>query len=54
MWWRSGDLFVQDNNGYYFFIDRIGDTFRWKAENVSTFEVGNAMMEFAPLQEANV
>jgi hypothetical protein len=27
---------------------------RWKAENVSTFEVGNAMMEFAPLQEANV
>ncbi|KAI9030218.1 hypothetical protein DFJ74DRAFT_629131 [Hyaloraphidium curvatum] len=54
MWWRSGDLMMQDENGYYYFMDRIGDTFRWRGENVSTFEVGNAMTEFQPLQEANV
>jgi fatty-acyl-CoA synthase len=53
-WYRSGDLLRRDADDYFYFVDRIGDTFRWKSENVSTQEVAEALMGFPGLRIANV
>jgi fatty-acyl-CoA synthase len=43
VWYRTGDLMRRDARGFYYFVDRVGETFRWKGENVSTAEVLSAL-----------
>ncbi len=44
-WFRTGDLMKLDEAGYFHFVDRVGDTFRWKGENVATSEVNEAVAD---------
>jgi fatty-acyl-CoA synthase len=44
----------RDARGYFYFVDLIGDTFRWKGENVATCEVSEAICGFPGIKEANV
>jgi len=53
-WFRTGDLMRKDEKGYFYFVDRIGDTFRWKGENIATSEVSEAICAFPGVKQANV
>ncbi|HXK54146.1 MAG TPA: AMP-binding protein, partial [Hyphomicrobiales bacterium] len=54
VWFRTGDLMRRDGRGYFYFVDRVGDTFRWKGENVATSEVAETLTVFPGVREANV
>jgi acyl-CoA synthetase (AMP-forming)/AMP-acid ligase II len=54
LFYRTGDALRRDEDGKWFFLDRLGDTFRWKSENVSTAEVSEVLGNFPGIVEANV
>ena len=53
-WFRTGDLMRTDGDDYIYFVDRIGDTFRWKGENVATSEVSERLAGVPGVLEVNV
>src|SRR5271167_585633 len=53
-WFRTGDLMRRDEAGFFYFVDRIGDTFRWKGENVATSEVNEAVLGCSGVVDASI
>jgi fatty-acyl-CoA synthase len=53
-WYRTGDLLRYDEEGYFYFVDRVTDAFRWKGAFVATSEVAEALLTFGGIKEANV
>jgi fatty-acyl-CoA synthase len=53
-WYRTGDLMRRDARGFFFFVDRVGDTYRWKGENVSTAEVQSVLATLPGVVDAVV
>jgi acyl-CoA synthetase (AMP-forming)/AMP-acid ligase II len=54
IWQKMGDLLIQDTDGWVRFHDRMGDTFRWKGENVSAGEVRDHLAKLDHVLDAVV
>ncbi|CAH1244109.1 SLC27A2 [Branchiostoma lanceolatum] len=54
IFFNTGDLMMVDKEYYVYFVDRLGDTYRWKGENVATTEVAEVLHDMEEVEEANV
>ncbi|XP_049580583.1 long-chain fatty acid transport protein 2 [Syngnathus scovelli] len=54
LYFNTGDLLRFDKDNFVYFQDRVGDTFRWKGENVATSEVADVLTLAPCILEANV
>jgi len=54
VYFNFGDLLALDKDYFVYFKDRVGDTFRWKGENVATYEVSNILTQMECVHDANV
>ncbi|MFW9822987.1 MAG: long-chain-acyl-CoA synthetase [Candidatus Thorarchaeota archaeon] len=54
IWFNTGDILRDQGCNHVQFVDRIGDTFRWKAQNVSTTEVEEALNVLEDVSMASV
>ena len=54
LWFNSGDLLIRHENNWLSFADRVGDTYRWKSENVSTMEVAAIVNKYNQVLDSNV
>jgi len=53
-YFNSGDLLTRDWLGFFFWVDRVGDTYRWKGENVSSTEIENMLSATTGVEEVCV
>ena len=51
-WFHTGDQFTQDEDGNFFFLDRIKDVIRRRGENISSFEVETEVMSHPLVKDA--
>lgn len=54
MYYNSGDLLSLDRLGFFYWSDRVGDTFRWKGENVATSEVESVILALPGFADVTV
>ena len=54
LWWRSGDLLKRNKEGFFTFVDRVGDSYRFKGENVASTDVEEVLMQSGYCREAVV
>ena len=54
LYYRTGDALRRTDDGFWQFLDRLGDTFRWKGENVSTAEVGEVLGRHPAITEGQL
>jgi len=54
VWWRSGDLLARNEEGFFTFVDRLGDTYRWRGENVASADVEDALRATGLVEEVVV
>ncbi|CAN5288714.1 long-chain-acyl-CoA synthetase FadD6 [soil metagenome] len=54
VWFNTGDVMSPQGMGHAAFADRLGDTFRWKGENVATTQVEAALVDLHDIEECTV